>query len=136
MELKQPPQVVFEDEDVGGRNYLRFRLSPDEVIALGARAKVPGEAMVGEDVELQVHCRAPATRCRRTSGSSATPWRATRRCSPARTPSRPPGASSTRSSTTPGRAPLRQGTWGPGEAAGLVGDIGGWTDLIDEEATP
>ncbi len=32
--------------------------------------------------------------------------------------------------------PYEQGTWGPAEAAGLVGDVGGWTDLIDEEAAP
>ena len=33
-------------------NYFRFRLSPDVVMALGARTKMPGEAMVGENVEL------------------------------------------------------------------------------------
>jgi glucose-6-phosphate 1-dehydrogenase len=33
-------------------NYFRFRLSPDMIIALGAKAKVPGEALVGERIEL------------------------------------------------------------------------------------
>ena len=33
-------------------NYFRFRLSPDVLISLGARVKMPGEAMVGEAVEL------------------------------------------------------------------------------------
>ena len=33
-------------------NHFRFRLSPHVVLALGARAKLPGEAMAGEDVEL------------------------------------------------------------------------------------
>jgi glucose-6-phosphate 1-dehydrogenase len=33
-------------------NYVRFRLSPDVVISLGAMAKLPGEAMAGEPVEL------------------------------------------------------------------------------------
>ena len=32
--------------------YVRFRLSPDVLISLGAKAKAPGEAMVGENVEL------------------------------------------------------------------------------------
>jgi glucose-6-phosphate 1-dehydrogenase len=36
-------------------NYVRFRLSPEEIISLGARTKAPGEAMSGEDVELLVH---------------------------------------------------------------------------------
>jgi glucose-6-phosphate 1-dehydrogenase len=35
-------------------NFVRFRLSPDVVISLGARTKAPGEAMIGEDVELLV----------------------------------------------------------------------------------
>ena len=33
-------------------NVVRFRLSPDVLISLGATAKAPGEAMVGEHVEL------------------------------------------------------------------------------------
>ena len=53
VELKRPPQNVFgENEPRPPRTIFRFRLSPDVVIALGARTKVPGEAMVGEDVEL------------------------------------------------------------------------------------
>ena len=32
-------------------NYLRFRVSPHVAIALGARAKRPGEGMTGEPVE-------------------------------------------------------------------------------------
>jgi glucose-6-phosphate 1-dehydrogenase len=31
---------------------VRFRLGPDVLISIGARTKQPGEAMVGEDVEL------------------------------------------------------------------------------------
>jgi glucose-6-phosphate 1-dehydrogenase len=38
-------------------NYFRFRLSPDVMIALGTKTKVPGEAMVGERIELVArHC--------------------------------------------------------------------------------
>jgi len=33
-------------------NYVRFRLSPDVLISLGAMAKAPGETMAGEPVEL------------------------------------------------------------------------------------
>lgn len=52
VELKRPPQDVFRQIEPGQANYYRFRLSPEVVIALGARAKVPGEAMMGEEVEL------------------------------------------------------------------------------------
>jgi glucose-6-phosphate 1-dehydrogenase len=53
--LHKPPQQVFDEEDIDpdDQNYLRFRLGPDQVaIALGCRAKVPGESFVGAPVEL------------------------------------------------------------------------------------
>ncbi|MCA1670599.1 MAG: glucose-6-phosphate dehydrogenase (NADP(+)) [Thermomicrobia bacterium] len=52
VELKRPPQTVFAETVPGHANHFRFRLSPDVVMALSARVKVPGEAMFGEDVEL------------------------------------------------------------------------------------
>jgi glucose-6-phosphate 1-dehydrogenase len=54
IELKNPPQVVFKEAAPKMGNYLRFRLNPNVQIALGARAKVPGEAMVGHDRELSL----------------------------------------------------------------------------------
>ena len=38
---------------------MRFRLSPEAIIALGARAKMPGESMAGEAIELAVRHHAP-----------------------------------------------------------------------------
>jgi glucose-6-phosphate 1-dehydrogenase len=59
VQLKHPPRVIFDDDaadgsvgPVGRANYFRFRLSPDVLISIGARAKAPGESMVGEEVEL------------------------------------------------------------------------------------
>ncbi len=52
VELRQPPEMVFHEIEPPDGNYLRFRLTPDMSISLGARAKVPGEAMLGEAVEL------------------------------------------------------------------------------------
>ena len=62
VQLKHPPRFVFDDTSAeadevptpshGRSNYFRFRLSPDVFISVGARAKQPGEAMVGEEVEL------------------------------------------------------------------------------------
>jgi glucose-6-phosphate 1-dehydrogenase len=52
VEFKRPPYDVFREGERGGTNYLRFRLAPDMSISLGARAKKPGEQMVGEEAEL------------------------------------------------------------------------------------
>ncbi len=49
--LKPPVHPLFDLADPA-RNELCFQLSPDVVISLIARAKLPGEAMVGEDVDL------------------------------------------------------------------------------------
>jgi glucose-6-phosphate 1-dehydrogenase len=49
VDLKRPPLVKFAP---GKGNYVRFRLSPDVTIAVGARVKRPGDAMVGEETEL------------------------------------------------------------------------------------
>jgi glucose-6-phosphate 1-dehydrogenase len=49
VDLKRPPIVKLAP---GKGNYVRFRLSPDVTIAVGARVKRPGEEMVGEETEL------------------------------------------------------------------------------------
>jgi glucose-6-phosphate 1-dehydrogenase len=54
VDLNYPPRQVFTSDQWGRPNYFRFRLSPDVVIAIGAKAKMAGEAMVGEDIELNV----------------------------------------------------------------------------------
>ena len=54
IELNNPPQVVFKEAAPQMGHYVRFRLSPQVVIALGARAKQPGERMVGRPVELSL----------------------------------------------------------------------------------
>jgi glucose-6-phosphate 1-dehydrogenase len=59
VELKRPPPVVFPEPPPAGGNHVRFRLSPNVVIGLGARAKHPGEGMTGETVELSVVHEAP-----------------------------------------------------------------------------
>jgi glucose-6-phosphate 1-dehydrogenase len=54
VELKSPPQQVFPEPlpTPGDTNYLRFRLNPKVAIALGARAKTPGENFTGRQLEL------------------------------------------------------------------------------------
>jgi len=54
VELHRPPQRVFAEYEELPRdtNYLRFRLSPQVQIALGARVKLPGESFKGQPIEL------------------------------------------------------------------------------------
>jgi glucose-6-phosphate 1-dehydrogenase len=48
--FRKPPSVVRED--ALSRNHLRFRISPEMTIAMGATVMAPGEALVGETVEM------------------------------------------------------------------------------------
>jgi glucose-6-phosphate 1-dehydrogenase len=54
VELKSPPQDLFEDAAPGRciPNYFRFRLSPNSALALAARVKTAGKDFVGEQREL------------------------------------------------------------------------------------
>jgi glucose-6-phosphate 1-dehydrogenase len=52
VDLKCPPVAIFDEINRAQSNYFRFRLSPEVVIAAGARVKRPGEDMVGDAVEL------------------------------------------------------------------------------------
>jgi glucose-6-phosphate 1-dehydrogenase len=54
VDFREPPLDVFRESVTGRRNSVRFRLSPEIVIALQARTKAPGETMRGEQVELTV----------------------------------------------------------------------------------
>ena len=54
VEFRGAPPVVFPEPPPPMGNYIRFRLSPHVAIALGARAKRPGEGMIGQPVELVV----------------------------------------------------------------------------------
>ncbi len=126
VELKAPPQVVFGEPEPPQGDYYRFRLGPEVVIALGARAKVPGEEMTGERVELiagyhDLEDRAPYERLlgdamvgdqslfAREDAVEAQ-WRIV---DPILT----------------GKTPIhayQPGTWGPEEADRLTRQIGGW----------
>jgi len=54
VKLKAAPPVVFRDAVPPGGDYVRFRLTPEVGIVLGAFAKQPGEGMSGQRVELSV----------------------------------------------------------------------------------
>ena len=62
VKLKPAPAVVFAEPGSPDANHVRFTLSPQVSIAVGARAKRPGEGMFGEPVELSVMENASAGR--------------------------------------------------------------------------
>jgi glucose-6-phosphate 1-dehydrogenase len=136
VDFKRPPQDVFR-EHVGIRaNYSRFRLSPDVTIAFGARIKVAGELMQGEDVELILNTHPdlglPPYERLLTDAMQGD------------------AASFAREDTVEAAwrvvdpilshaIPVFEydpGTWGPEEAAGLTRQIGGWHDPKPPEQGP
>ncbi len=56
VDLKTPPMAVFDPVSGARSNYFRFQLGPEVIVSIGARAKKPGDAMVGEGVELVATC--------------------------------------------------------------------------------
>jgi len=124
--LKRPPRETFEEKDQGLPNRLRLRLSPEVVIALGMRVKLPGERMEGEDVELiAMHQRADEmTPYERLLGDALhgdqslfaredaieAQWRI---------------VGPVLGDATPVHE-YEQNTWGPAEAGSLIDDPGGW----------
>lgn len=52
IKLKPPAHPIFDTHNPGQPNYLRFRLSPDVFITLGASTKLPGEGMRGTATRL------------------------------------------------------------------------------------
>jgi glucose-6-phosphate 1-dehydrogenase len=126
IELKRPPLALFPDSAAAPPNRFRFRLSPHVVLSLGARAKLPGDVMQGEDVELiACHDRsdemAPYERLLRDAmrgdqmlfareDSVEEAWRVVDPVLGSRTP----------------LFEYESGTWGPAEADRLLQNGAGW----------
>jgi glucose-6-phosphate 1-dehydrogenase len=126
VELRRPPVDVFAERGRADTNFLRFRLSPDMSISLGARAKKPGEQMAGEQVELFASHESGTELppYQRLIGDAAkgdavlfaredTVESAWRIVDPVLDLDAPPH-------------PYRQGTWGPTAADGLLQPSGKW----------
>jgi glucose-6-phosphate 1-dehydrogenase len=126
VEFRRPPQIVFDEPRPGDPNAVRFVLSPDVAIGLRARAKVPGEKLVGEDVELVARHHHPdelppyerllrdAMRGDPTffasEGAVQAAWKV---------------VDPILGDTTP-VYPYEAGTWGPAEADALIDGSGSW----------
>jgi glucose-6-phosphate 1-dehydrogenase len=134
-ELKHPPQSLFGESVRRHPNCVRFRLSPTIETAISARTKTPGEAMVGQEVQLLASSNpaedmAPYERllsdamrgdqslfAREDAVEAA--WRV---------------VDPVLGNVTP-VCEYEQGTWGPSEADALIASSGGWHDPAPEAAT-
>jgi glucose-6-phosphate 1-dehydrogenase len=130
VELKNPPQVVFAEPPPRNGNYVRFRLAPEVSIAVGARAKQPGEQMVGTDVELAVTEEPAQGRDGRMDAYERLLGDAM--VGDATLFARQDVVEAAWAIVDPvihGPSPLFKyqcGAWGPTEADRLVADVGGW----------
>ena len=122
--LRRPPLMTFAP---GETNYVRFRLSPDMTIAVGARVKRPGEEFISDPTELRV--------AHRPSADEMTPYErllGDAMDGDAMLFAREDGveAAWTVVQGILGDVEPAQeydpGSWGPDDAASLATDIGGW----------
>ena len=121
---------VFAADSLPPFNHFRFRLGPDVVIGLGAKIKQAGETMMGEQAELNLlhQPREEMAAYERLIGdamigdatlfarqdSAEAQWRIV-------------------DPVTRGQAPVQiyePDTWGPGAAAGIAANVGGWHDPL------
>jgi glucose-6-phosphate 1-dehydrogenase len=124
--FKRPPRETFDELVPLSSGHVRMRISPDVSIAMGVRVKLPGERMVGEDVEMILTEHAPSMLppYQRLLGDAVrglgelfgrddivdAQWRIVEPILDDVTPV----------------YPYEQGTWGPNEAEALIGSDGPW----------
>jgi glucose-6-phosphate 1-dehydrogenase len=134
VDFKRPPRETFAENMPGPPNHLRLGLSPEVVIALGMRVKLPGEHMEGENVEMIAKHQNPdemspyerllgdalhgdASLFAREDGIEAQ-WRI---------------VDPILGNTTPVHE-YDQSTWGPSEADAIIEASGGWHNPAPEAA--
>jgi len=128
VELKPPPQRLFADSapTTGWANYLRFRLSPSEAVAIAARVKLAGKEFVGDQRELYLLEERPTEESpyERLLGDAMAG----------------DGALFTRENAIEAAwavvdpvlknhhriRPYKRGSWGPKEAEAIIASNGGW----------
>ncbi len=124
--LKRPPLALFEEVGIERANSFRFRLSPDVFVSLSLRAKVPGQAMEGEEVELVA---------RHHTGDELTPYERLLGDAMRGDPTlftREDGVEAAWRVVDPilgDLTPVHEyepGTWGPAESDALVRELGAW----------
>jgi glucose-6-phosphate 1-dehydrogenase len=128
VEFKRPPRETFGELVPNTSAHMRIRVSPDLTIGLGVRVKIPGDRMVGHDVELNLRSQAANDRppYERLLGDASrgnseqfsrqdlieAQWRI---------------VDAVLGNVTPFYS-YKPGTWGPEEARQLIGTDGPWMD--------
>jgi len=136
VDMKTPPLSVFDGIGAAQSNYFRFRLSPEVIIAEGMRVKQPGEEMRGEAVELVVRHdlapeKSPYERLLDDAIRGDNALFTSDECVEAA------WAVVDRVLAHEGAVKFYEpGSWGPSEAARLVGGDEGWHDPRAEEGKP
>lgn len=134
VQYKRPPRETFGEIVPTSSAHMRIRVSPDFAIGLGVRVKIPGERMVGRDVELDLHRQEvdDMPPYERLLGDAArgnpelfsqqelveAQWRI---------------VEPILGNVTPVYSYL-PGTWGPEEAGQLIGNDGPWIDPVVQSA--
>jgi glucose-6-phosphate 1-dehydrogenase len=134
--FKRPPRETFEELVPLTSGHVRMRISPDVSIAMGVRVKLPGERMIGEDVEMILTEHAPNMQppYQRLLGDAMrgigelfarddivdAQWRVVEPILDNATPV----------------YPYQSGTWGPTEVEALIGADGPWRDPQPASETP
>src|SRR5215472_7483898 len=130
VEFKRPPRETFHEVVPLRSSHMRMRVSPDISIGLGVRIKVPGERMVGQDLELNLksHAMDEMPPYQRLLGDAMrgngelfarqdlveAQWRVVQPILDSVTPA----------------YPYEPGTWGPAESHQLIGNDGPWVDPV------
>lgn len=129
VQLKDPPHTVFNENVTDHANHFRFRLSPEVLVALSARSKIPGEKMSGENVELVAR--------HKPSGDEMAPYERLLSDAMRGDPSlfvREDAIEAAWNVVDPvlnGEVPVYEyepNTWGPAEADQIIAGDGGWHD--------
>lgn len=134
VKLRRPPLTTLWPD---GANYVRFRLSPDVTIAIGAGVKRPGDRMIAEPTELRVVHYADGDQMdayERLLGDAMEGDQTLFARQDAVEAAWAIVEPILGTSTTLHEYEL--GTWGPPEAEALVKDIGGWHDPQVAEPPP
>jgi glucose-6-phosphate 1-dehydrogenase len=130
VELRRVPKIFREPSPADG-NYVRLRVSPEIVIAVGARVKRPGEGMTGEPIELSLVDR-PTGRAGRMDAYERLLGDAIE--GDATLFARQDVVEAAWAIVDPvihGPSPMydyEPGGWGPAESDRLVASVGGWHD--------
>ena len=136
IEFKRPPRETFGELVPTTSAHMRIRVSPDLTIALGVRVKVPGDRMVGHDVELEMRNQPangvpPYERLLGDAILGNTELFSRQDCVEAQWRIVEPVLGY----ITPFYS-YQPGTWGPEEARQLIGDDGPWLDPTVIEQKP